>query len=443
MTSMVRVCRSVVRLLVFFAASLGASASAADFYVDSTADSADVTPGNGTCAAAGGACTLRAAIQEANALAGEDEIYLPEASYVLTGGPLTITASLRLYGQGQPVIDADAKSRAITISAGRAYVGVYMSRVTITNGLESFGAAGGIRVSANAGLELVYCRVSHNRSNQAGAGIYSEGYLRLYRSSVNDNETVQTINGGGQTANGGGIYSIGELHVEQSSVVRNVMIRGGGIANGGQAWISDSTISQNEALNIGGGILNYGGSSMWIERSTITENAIEGLGNDPDVGGGGIATYGYVWLYSTILAGNIDPHLLLTNPFAPDCAELTGTTFTGQFASSGHNLVGVGDGCGFTPSDLVGTEASPLDPGLEPLAPWAPGETELHALEPASPALHAGPRCQIPPFPGTPIPSCYDRDQRGYRRANGTPLETDIGAFEVDATPPQRVLSSP
>lgn len=77
------------RLLRALAAGLllGASAvaHAATFTVDITADA---VPGDGICATAAGACSLRAAVQEANALAGPDTIDLPAGTYVLTlAGP--------------------------------------------------------------------------------------------------------------------------------------------------------------------------------------------------------------------------------------------------------------------------------------------------------------------------------------------------------------------
>ena len=50
---------------------------AAVFTVDSPADVVDASPGDGACDDGSGNCTLRAAIQEANALAGADEITLP------------------------------------------------------------------------------------------------------------------------------------------------------------------------------------------------------------------------------------------------------------------------------------------------------------------------------------------------------------------------------
>src|SRR3954468_19623754 len=48
--------------------------AAATFVVNSTSDTADASVGDGVCADASGGCTLRAAIQEANAAAGTDTI---------------------------------------------------------------------------------------------------------------------------------------------------------------------------------------------------------------------------------------------------------------------------------------------------------------------------------------------------------------------------------
>jgi CSLREA domain-containing protein len=55
-------------------------ASAATFTVNSTADSADATVGDAVCDAGGGVCTLRAAIEEANADSDEDTIMFAELS---------------------------------------------------------------------------------------------------------------------------------------------------------------------------------------------------------------------------------------------------------------------------------------------------------------------------------------------------------------------------
>src|SRR5439155_10912015 len=61
-----------------------ARAEAATFTVDCTMDDVDAAPGDGICATATGECTLRAAIQETNALPGPDSITLPAGTYTLT-----------------------------------------------------------------------------------------------------------------------------------------------------------------------------------------------------------------------------------------------------------------------------------------------------------------------------------------------------------------------
>lgn len=68
-------------------ASVSAPTIAASFVVNNTGDAGDANPGDGVCATAGNVCTLRAAIEEANALAGADSI-----GFNLSGsGVITIT----------------------------------------------------------------------------------------------------------------------------------------------------------------------------------------------------------------------------------------------------------------------------------------------------------------------------------------------------------------
>jgi len=85
----------------------------------------DANPGNGVCETApgNGVCTLRAAIQEANALAGADEIVLlslpPPNAYVLTIlAQLTITGSLTITGGGAStaIIDGN-RACALTLES--------------------------------------------------------------------------------------------------------------------------------------------------------------------------------------------------------------------------------------------------------------------------------------------------------------------------------------
>ena len=50
------------------------TAPEAAFTVNNNGDAVDNNIGNGVCSTAGGVCTLRAAIQESNRLAGNDSI---------------------------------------------------------------------------------------------------------------------------------------------------------------------------------------------------------------------------------------------------------------------------------------------------------------------------------------------------------------------------------
>lgn len=54
--------------------------------MNSTADLPDATPGNGTCAAVNGQCTLRAAVMEATASGGRWMVQVPVGTYHLNRG---------------------------------------------------------------------------------------------------------------------------------------------------------------------------------------------------------------------------------------------------------------------------------------------------------------------------------------------------------------------
>ena len=64
-------------------ASVQAQATPAEFQVTSPVDTGDVSIGDGICRAFGGQCTLRAAIQESNALPGINTIRIGAGVYEL------------------------------------------------------------------------------------------------------------------------------------------------------------------------------------------------------------------------------------------------------------------------------------------------------------------------------------------------------------------------
>lgn len=89
--------------IVAAAATLSARrAPAAVFAVDAVRDDGDAAPGDGRCATVRGDCTLRAALQEANASRGVDTVELPAGTFPLGGSVLAVTESVVLAGEGSP-----------------------------------------------------------------------------------------------------------------------------------------------------------------------------------------------------------------------------------------------------------------------------------------------------------------------------------------------------
>jgi hypothetical protein len=75
-----------IALCVLCTVFVPAAVVAVDFNVTAgaTEDLADINPGDAVCDAGGGVCTLRAAVQEANATLAKDRIVVPAGTYVLT-----------------------------------------------------------------------------------------------------------------------------------------------------------------------------------------------------------------------------------------------------------------------------------------------------------------------------------------------------------------------
>jgi len=80
----------IAALLAGVALSPVPVAYAATFTVDNAGDAGDANPGNGSCATAGGVCTLRAAIEESNALAAG-----APTTFISTSGAAVYRPSLR------------------------------------------------------------------------------------------------------------------------------------------------------------------------------------------------------------------------------------------------------------------------------------------------------------------------------------------------------------
>lgn len=351
---------------------------AASFAVDDSADAPDLTPGDGVCATAGATCTVRAAVQEANALAGPDDVVVPAGTYVLTLGALAIASDLSLTGAGadQVAIDGNAASGVLTVAPGTT---VLVAALTVRNGAAPIAG-----------------------------GIHNQGTLTVRDAAIRDNE------GSAPYGLAGGIYAVGPLVVERSTISGNTAVptfaSGGGIASTGALTLRDSTVSGNVSAGAGGGV-SIAGSANEFENVTIADNHA--------VAGGGGLRFGFsavATVRNTVIADN-------TAPTGPDVAFSFGGTFTSQ----GYVLVE--DPTGFAVSgDLTGVLTG-VDPMLLPLAAYG-GPTETHDLALGSPAIDAG----NPAAPGSGGFACALLDQRGTTRPLG--VRCDLGAVEAGPSGP-------
>ncbi len=395
-----------------------AQGQAATFTVNSTADVAGLAC-NGI-----GTCTLRSAVQAANASLGvPDTIILSAGTYTLTipgaGEIAAATGDLNITGLGGALTITGADA-ATTIIDGGALDGVFETRVganvtisgvTIRNGNNIGGLGGGIHVGAGTTVVLNNAVVTACKSVGAAAGaggVDNSGTLTMNTVAVTNNDSP----GGGVNNGAAGVltWTNGEVSGNINSDIVNA--GGGGIQNKGTITLTNITISGNRSSGQGAGIDSIG--TVTLQNDTIAGNtstaavaAIGGVRNNAGV---------LVTVRNTIISGN-----------APaNCG--------GVITSQGNNIDN-GNTCLFAgPGDLPNT-----DPKLVALANNG-GAVQTHALSslplPLSPAIDAGSATVCPPT-----------DARGIARpVDGNPVPPavtaicDIGAFEFR---PQKIVVTP
>jgi len=304
-------------VLVLLSLSLVQQARAASFTVNDFSDTADANTAVSDCADSAGKCTLRAAIQQANANGGSNTISLPAGTYSLSltsdtdtapshatevdaaSGDLDISNNLTITGAGASttIVDGFSLYNCTTLMRNRVFQIVSGYTVTISgltvqyagadqdsagnSALCDDGSGGGATQSTyspdegggiyNSGtLTLSSVIVSHNEADDEGGGIYNDGALALSSVTVDSNRASDS---------GGGILSEGStFSMENSSVTLNVATsNGAGIALSGAdgeysqtATISSSTINQNFAM-LGAGMVVFN-TRTTIDETTISQN---------------------------------------------------------------------------------------------------------------------------------------------------------------------------
>jgi len=448
--------------------------------IDDVADAADSQLGDNVCADLLGRCTLRAAIQESNATADTQTLYLPAGFFDINisgtsldtaaSGDLDVTDSMILIGAGKEltVISTDGKflgERLFHINdvAGLG-LDVTMESLTITGGYVVNDNGGGILVEAIEGggggphlaydpdnetavtLTLRHVLVAGNMADSnmndpdgkpvggSGGGLYSGAVL-----VAEDSEFIHNT----AAANGGGFYAGATVTLTRSMINENLAEGGAGIFETGShiSTYTNCTIMHNAAIG-GGGISARSQTSIQLLNCTVHGNTARDVGagihtngtvnlvystvtgnlsgSDSPFGGAGLNSFGAggFRLWSSLVADNAVSSTEV--PVERNCG-CTGSLCTPlvQFLSFGHNLEDLNTCFLDDPDDMPGVE-----PEIGPVD-WTMPMAGVRPLRWLSAALDAGDPAMCPPT-----------DQRGVAR----PLDgdgdhqpgCDVGAYEFD-----------
>jgi hypothetical protein len=303
--------------------------------VNTLADSYDVSPGDGIAGDLYNLTSLRAAIEEANALPGSDIInfspYLGGNTITLDAawGELEISSDISIFGAVNAVgggiagpVPPPPASITVTRPANVSNFRIFdvtqdgvcvIDNLNVTGGDPGAGQdGGGFRNSGQ--LRLVDCEVESNAA-QRGGGIYNDvtlsgPHLELVGTTVRYN-VARTSGGGlyvdtgtvtGESAlftlnkanqDGGGIYnSGGNVLLYQTGLYSNQAIAGsgGGIYNLQYFDLEQGVVNANVAGQEGGGLYNGLAANAVFQNSSLTYNQAQKGGGVYLWGGSGTFT---------------------------------------------------------------------------------------------------------------------------------------------------------
>ncbi|NDD99780.1 hypothetical protein EB008_05760, partial [bacterium] len=158
--------------------------------------------------------------------------------------------------------------------------------ITMASTLNIIPGFGNVNIT---GLGASNLNISGNGGNFSVFSVANGG--NLFISEV-------TVSGAKLTSgNGGAFNNSGILTVINSTISGNSASKGGGIWNSGTLTVSNSTISGNSATNYGGGIYNNSSGVLNISNSEISGNSASF--------GGGIFTQGNLTISNSKLSANI------------------------------------------------------------------------------------------------------------------------------------------
>ncbi len=237
-------------------------------------DSPGALPGDEVCATNTNGCTLRAAIQEPNALNGEQTITIEPGTYTLTlaganeddaaTGGLDITDDVIVESSSgnatEVVIAANALDRVFDLPPG-SDPRVTFRGLTIQGGMVVGSTGGGLR-NAQGTLTIEDPLITANQSNGSGGGIsHLGGALTLLNTMLTGNMSQGL--GGGLQAQGGSVTIDGNSQFRGNSA--NF---GGGLSvDRANVTVTDTQVENNTAIGVGGAFTS---SSVPVISSAAT-----------------------------------------------------------------------------------------------------------------------------------------------------------------------------
>jgi CSLREA domain-containing protein len=367
----------------FFPNSAPPLSPEATFTVNNDGDTKDAAPGNGTCADANGDCTLRAAIEEANAKSGADTIVFD----------LTYPATIQLDSAPTPA--SLEITETVTITGPNARLLTVSGNASTVDGV--------FRIKNTVATAVSISRITVSGSN--GHGVNNEGKLNLADVAIKANKF--------------GVYNSGTLDLTRLTINNN---SSGGIflAASSAAAISNTTITNNDSPDHGGGVHSLSGN-VTLNNVTISHNTA--------------ATSGGGFYFKNAASGVNVRNTIIANNTAPTGPDILSATTDVNFMSRGNNLIGKSaSNIGFEDGkngDKVGTTGTPVDPLLGSLQNNG-GQIDTRAIEHASPAKDAGNNCVTDSSCQNNNPSSnLTTDQRGTGFPRKNQANVDIGAFEL------------
>lgn len=272
------------------------TSEAGELVVDSEAGDSDLLAGDGLCQTASLACTLQAAIEESNALAGVQGIRLPAGSYSPqpdaafdVADPLVLiapagAAQTAIQGNGSCVFDAGFDAELTMLG-------------TTVRGHPTLPAGCGI--SSSSDTRLIDTWVRDHRD--ASYSLWIDRADLFMMDSVVLNNATSSFFAGGIHVGGGALTLIRGLVLGNSTTSE-----GGGIAFEETALLIDSRVSGNSATGGGGGIRQLAGTSASGGAVTLVRSLIEDNHSANSGGGVWLDRFGPHAIVNSTISGNTD-----------------------------------------------------------------------------------------------------------------------------------------